>query len=512
MSFEEQTPDKIGRYEIVLQIARGGMATVYLARSEGHGGFDRYVALKHTAEHLRSDPYFAEHLVEEAKLVAHLRHPNVVPVLDVGVDERGAVFLVMEYVPGDSLGGLLRAARESKVPLPPRVGLRILLDALAGLHAAHEHADEDGNSHHIVHRDFSPQNILVGTDGVARLTDFGIAKATSRVSFSVAGTMKGKVSYASPEQARGRSVDRRCDVWAAAVVAWEIIAGHKLYPPTPRTLIDIVERPPPRLRTVVADVPQEIDDAIAQSLQLDAAERPASAQAFARMLSAAARDANMLAEIDEVAAYVQRAVGPELEERKHKIAETRRQRSIKPSAFPHGSSRSPFVSSAPLPPLPDIPLTEAPVTSSSTESTEDGPLGHQDGGALRALPDPAAPDRARARDRVLLAGQRALVPAWLLEKRRLMVIGAAAGAVVLLVIVIAALSGGSSDADATVRASASASAAGGAALPAPPGTNSSTSVMPSLGAPEPLPPQLEITANLPIARVHVGDRVVDMEV
>ncbi|HEY8074109.1 MAG TPA: protein kinase, partial [Labilithrix sp.] len=160
-------PQRIGPYEIILPIAKGGMATVFLARSEGLGGFDRYVALKLTAPALRSDPLFAKHLIEEGKLVAHLRHTNVVPVLDVGECDDG-VYLVMEYVPGDSLSGLIRTGKASEGTLPLKVSMRVLCDALLGLHAAHEHTDEEGHSLKIVHRDFSPQNILVGTDGVAR--------------------------------------------------------------------------------------------------------------------------------------------------------------------------------------------------------------------------------------------------------------------------------------------------------------------------------------------------------
>src|SRR5205823_4830227 len=125
MGDSEEALERIGRYEILLPIAKGGMATVYLARSEGHGGFDRYVAVKLTLPHLRDSPEFSAHLLDEAKLVAHIRHTNVVPVLDVGQDVHG-VFLVMDYVAGDSLAGLYRLAAEQDTPLPPRVGLRVL--------------------------------------------------------------------------------------------------------------------------------------------------------------------------------------------------------------------------------------------------------------------------------------------------------------------------------------------------------------------------------------------------
>lgn len=560
MGFGGQVPDKIGRYEIVLQIARGGMATVYLARAEGHGGFDRYVALKLTAEHLRDDPEFGQHLVEEAKLVAHLRHTNVVPVLDVGTDEQRAVFLVMEYVPGDSLGGLVRAAKKANLLVPPRIGMRVLIDALAGLHAAHEHADEDGNPHRLVHRDFSPQNILVGTDGIARLTDFGIAKAASRASITVAGTMKGKISYASPEQARGQELDRRCDVWAAGVVAWEVLAGRKLYPSNERTLLDIVKAPPPRVRTVVPDLPGDLDEAIAYALQLEAANRPATAQAFARILGTAARDANLLAELDEVADYVQVAVAPVLEERKQKIAEARRVRAqVKAASAPAAATGTDDAGDTELlPSLPEIPmvtrrLVDAPTVPSSVADHLRGTPAS--GGSIPANPmafeaNPTAfapelrPSDASVRRhadvpsatgpgvpttpafvRSSLASIQELKQtvvdraARFIAERPALVIGGASAITTMLLLgaalVVVVSRGPSADAAPTAVASvrvappASSSVAGGsptngaAADPSPP---------PSLGEAEPLPAQLQLVANQPIARVRIGKRVVDVEV
>src|SRR5262245_48327392 len=152
-------PQRIGRYQVLLRIASGGMATVYLARTRGIGGFERDVAIKlsHASDHAD----FASELLEEAKLASRLRHPNIVPVLDVGESPVG-VFLVMEYVPGDSLAGLVRAARTAGDPLGRRIAMRILLDAMAGLHAAHELVDDVGAPLGLVHRDFTPHNILVG--------------------------------------------------------------------------------------------------------------------------------------------------------------------------------------------------------------------------------------------------------------------------------------------------------------------------------------------------------------
>lgn len=505
-------PDRIGRYDIVIQIARGGMATVFLARAEGHGGFDRYVALKLTAEHLRDDPEFGQHLVEEAKLVAHLRHQNVVPVLDVGEQGEGVVFLVMDYVPGDSLGGLFKLARQNNDPVTPRIGLRILVDALAGLHAAHEHKDEDGRPLKIIHRDFSPQNILVGTDGIARLTDFGIAKAASRASVTVAGTMKGKVSYASPEQARGGQLDRRCDVWAAGVIAWEIFAGRKLYPANERTLLDVVKGPPQRLKSFIPNIPPEIDEAIARALGFELDERTPTAQQFARELVAAARPHNLIAEVDEVAEYVQRQVAAVLEDRKTAIADARARREGTPiSASATPSEKE--MKTVPLPSLPDFP--GQPPQSQRAAPPQPPPVSER----WSTPSNPSNPSATPAGTELTADPLGLMKPPGLadtiqrfVKEKPAIAIGAASCVAVLLlgIIIVAALSGGGSKADKLAAASASASAL----PPVVPATTTPTNVVapPSLGEPEPLPASLDVTANAPIAHLQLGKRTVDMEV
>jgi len=297
------------------------MATVYLARSRGAGGFVREVALKLTHSHLRTHEHFAEDLLEEAKLAARIRHRNVVPVLDAGDDPRG-VFLVMEYVEGDTLAGLIKRGKRSGTPLPRGVGLRILIDVLAGLHAAHELCDENGVFIALVHRDFSPQNILVALDGVAQLTDFGVAKAATRLGNTVSGMVKGKISYMSPEQARGQSLDRRSDVWAAGVVAWQILAGKRLYDATGdvSTLLRIVTEPPPRLRDAAPDVPAALERAVSQALTMNTEDRYPTAEAFARALSEAATAEGLLATHDDVARCVRELVGDRLASRRTTIA------------------------------------------------------------------------------------------------------------------------------------------------------------------------------------------------
>jgi serine/threonine-protein kinase len=317
-------PERIGRYDVLLPVASGGMATVYLARSRGVGGFMRDVALKLTHAHLRDHPEFTTDLLDEAKLAVAIRHPNVVPILDVGEDPFG-LFLVMDYIEGDTLSGLIRRAGPQK--LPEAVALRIVLDALAGLHAAHELRDERGEPLGLVHRDVSPHNVLVGVDGISRLADFGIAKAASRMGQTQSGLLKGKVGYMSPEHARGKSLDRRSDVWAAGVVVWEALAGRRLHGSEDvSTLLKIVTEPAPLLRSVNAAVPGGIEEAVAWALEIDVEARCPSAQAFARSLAQAAKSSFGIAEPDEVGAFVEATVGQRLAERRARIAEVQKLR------------------------------------------------------------------------------------------------------------------------------------------------------------------------------------------
>ena len=239
-------PERVGRYELLLPVGTGGMATVYLARVSVVEGVFRQVALKLMHPSVQADSDNAVSLLEEAKLAAQIRHPNVVTVVEVGDSPHG-IFLVMDYVEGDTLSGLRRTRRKQGGQLPPNIAGRIMLDSLAGLHAAHELKDELGQPLHLVHRDFSPQNILVGTDGISRLTDFGVAKAAGRSNVTKSGIIKGKVAYMSPEQALGKEVDRRCDVWAAGVVCWELLAGQRplLRPRSSRHAAQARARAPP---------------------------------------------------------------------------------------------------------------------------------------------------------------------------------------------------------------------------------------------------------------------------
>lgn len=314
--------ERLGRYEILLPIASGGMASVYLALGHGISGFQRQVAVKLIHPHLRSNTELIDSLREEGLLTTRIRHRNVVPVLDVGLNEQG-MFLVMEYIEGDSLSGLARAARNVGQSIPTPIAMRILTDALAGLHAAHELRDENGRLLDVVHRDFSPQNILVSMEGVALLTDFGIAKAATRIAHTATGIVKGKLSYLSPEQVQLQPIDRRADVWAAGMVAWEMLTGKARHAEGNAfgTLLDIVQNAPPRVRTIRKDLNEAIDDAVSSALTLDLTKRCATAKQFRDALLAACPRRSDLADVDEVASFMRDLLGEKMLERRVRVSE-----------------------------------------------------------------------------------------------------------------------------------------------------------------------------------------------
>lgn len=221
-------PTIVGRYAIYDAIASGGMATVHLGRLVGPAGFSRTVAIKRLHPQLAQDREIAQMLLEEARLAARIQHPNVVPTLDV-VEADNQMLLVMEYVRGDSLSRLVRSAQQSNVRLPVNVSVAIMLNALAGLHAAHEATDERGGPLGLVHRDVSPQNIMVGVDGTARVLDFGVAKAEGRLVTTREGEVKGKVMYMSREQLAGETVTRAADIYAAGIILYEALTGLRMF-------------------------------------------------------------------------------------------------------------------------------------------------------------------------------------------------------------------------------------------------------------------------------------------
>jgi serine/threonine protein kinase len=306
----------LGAYTILTRLASGGMATVFAGTKLGMAGFERLVAIKCCHPHLSHDEEFITMFLDEARLAARIHHPNVVATLDVG--SAAWLYLVMDYVEGDSLAGLLRRARARQTTVPLEVTIRVLLDTLAGLHAAHELRGSDGRSLNLVHRDVSPQNILVGADGISRITDFGIALAAARSTSTQEGKLKGKFSYMAPEQVRGEAATRRIDVFAAGIVLWEALTGRPLF----RRKDDVAtvnavlreEVVPPS--HIVPSLPRGLDAIVLKALERVPEHRFADAEEFSDALEELNLDR---VTPKAVAAYVDATLGEELAQRREAI-------------------------------------------------------------------------------------------------------------------------------------------------------------------------------------------------
>jgi eukaryotic-like serine/threonine-protein kinase len=286
LPLEDERPLRVGRYLLAARLASGGMSSVHLGRLVGAAGFGRTVAIKQLHPHLAEEREFVSMLLDEARLASRVRHPNVVSVTDV-VQAEGQLLLVMDYVPGVSMAELLRLALDDGRPLPLPIVSAIGCGILHGLHAAHEATDERGRPLGIVHRDVSPQNVLVGSDGVARLVDFGVAKAAGRLHTTVDGQVKGKLAYMAPEQLRSASVDRRADVYAAALVIWEAVTLQRPFGEDSDAPLVRVQNDIPPVDRVRAGVPPALTDLLGRGLQRVAERRIGSAQQMALELAAA---------------------------------------------------------------------------------------------------------------------------------------------------------------------------------------------------------------------------------
>lgn len=272
----------VGRYVVHDRIAAGGMATVHVGRLLGAAGFSRTVAIKRLHDAYAKDPDFVAMLLDEARLAAAIRHPNVVPTLDV-VAEDDELLVVMEYVEGDSVAHLTKLTLEASARVPIAFAAAIAAQALHGLHAAHEAHDKNGEPLGIVHRDVSPQNILVGIDGVSRVLDFGIAKAASRATATEDGQVKGKTAYMAPEQLQHSAVDRRTDIFAASVVLWELICGRRLFfADSPTEIMSrVLTAPIDSPERYAPNVPPALAAVVMQGLAREPSKRYATAEAMA---------------------------------------------------------------------------------------------------------------------------------------------------------------------------------------------------------------------------------------
>jgi serine/threonine-protein kinase len=313
---------RVGDYEIIARLKSGGMATLFLGRRGGAAGFSRHVAIKVVHPHLGRDSNFVRMFVDEAKLSARISHPNVVHVEELG-EADGTHFLVMEYVHGCSLSDMLKALSRLSRRLSPDLSVWIAMKVLEGLHAAHELRDEQRQLLNVVHRDVSPQNVLISQTGNVKLIDFGIAKAKGRQQQTATGALKGKLSYMPPEQAYGQKLDRRADIYALGIVLWEMLTMRRVFrADNDLAMLDEVRNPriaPPS--TYSQDVTPELDAAVMFALAPDREARPKTALELRRRLAEACPKALAL-DVGHMAEVVEAVLGEELEARRRELPES----------------------------------------------------------------------------------------------------------------------------------------------------------------------------------------------
>ncbi|MFH2008713.1 MAG: serine/threonine-protein kinase, partial [bacterium] len=275
-----------GRFELLIEMGRGGMATLYLARIQGPQQFEKLLAIKKIHDHLSYEDQFVDMFLDEARIVALIHHPNVATLFDMGqIDD--AYFIAMEYVHGQNLTDVLRAGSRHADRFPWSRAVRIVADAAAGLHAAHTLRNSDGAPLQVVHRDVSPQNILVSYDGHVKVVDFGIAYAAEKLSITGAGTLKGKVGYMAPEQTDARPVDFRADVFALGVVLYETTTISRLFrgASDAETLLQVRQAVVPSPRSKNPDLPPALEQIIYKALARRPEDRFSSAEELSDRLN-----------------------------------------------------------------------------------------------------------------------------------------------------------------------------------------------------------------------------------
>ncbi|HEY8039567.1 MAG TPA: protein kinase [Polyangiaceae bacterium] len=306
----------LGRYRVVDEIGVGGMASVHLARMDGPGGFQKWVAIKRIHPHLVEDESFVNMFLDEARVAARISHPNVATVFELGKHE-DTYWIAMEYLHGEPLREVMRRTEDLGQPMPPEIACRVIADAAEGLHSAHELLGRNGEKLGLVHRDVTPHNLFVTYDGSTKVVDFGIAKFSSRMANTRAGTLKGKLAYMSPEQVAGEPIDRRTDVFALGVVLWELTTGQRLFRMESDldTLAKVQECNVPRPSTIVRGYPIDLEKIVMKALAKTKNERYRTAREFSRALQSLLMRRGLFIASDEVATYMSSVFGDRIQKR-----------------------------------------------------------------------------------------------------------------------------------------------------------------------------------------------------
>ncbi|MBI4950657.1 MAG: protein kinase [Myxococcales bacterium] len=306
----------LGRYRVVDEIGVGGMASVHLARVDGPGGFQKWIAIKRIHPHLVEDDQFVDMFLDEARIAAGINHANVAQVFDLGKDDN-TYWIAMEYLHGEPLREVMRRAEEVRTIVPPHIAARICADAAEGLHAAHELRGRNGQLLGLVHRDVTPHNLFVTYDGYTKVVDFGIAKVIDRLASTRAGTLKGKLAYMSPEQVRGQDVDRRTDIFALGVVLWEITTNQRLF--RMETDLDTLEKVQacavPLPSTKVPNYPKELEQVVMTALAPRPEQRFQTARDFSRALQRYLMTSGYFVGPEDVGEYVKNLFADRVQKR-----------------------------------------------------------------------------------------------------------------------------------------------------------------------------------------------------
>ncbi len=362
-------PNRIGRYEVLGQLATGGMAEILLARLSGPSDFKRAVVIKRILRQYAQTSSFVAMFLDEARTIASIRHPNVVQVQDLGEDG-GDVFLVLEYVAGENLSSVLRRATSEGKRLEPALVAHVIAEACAGLHAAHELVSESGQHQNLVHRDVSPQNIFVAYDGHVKLLDFGVALTEGRLARTEAGDVKGKFEYMSPEQANGERLDRRSDIFAMGIVLYELGTGRRLFKRASanRALEAIMKEPVIPPSRLVDGFPPALELATMRALAKKPEDRYATAAEMRKDLLEIAR--SVTSPVESMAEHMQRWFPKRIAEKEELLRKVRDGAEVTrvPSAEVDENVRIPQVPDHPAPvpvPVPvnvpvPVPVPEVP--------------------------------------------------------------------------------------------------------------------------------------------------------
>ncbi|MFU8806187.1 MAG: protein kinase domain-containing protein [Bradymonadaceae bacterium] len=300
--------ESLGKYTLVRHIATGGMAEIWLAEQTGPGGFNKELVIKRILPHLAKDTHFTQMFLDEARIVAHLTHPNIGQVYELG-EVDGSYFIAMEFIDGVDLSALQEKAIESGLPVPVEICTRIIRDVLIALDYAHDFSDKDGNHVGLIHRDISPQNVLVSNDGIVKLVDFGVAKAALNESKTEAGAVKGKFAYMAPEQIQNQVLDRRADLFGVGILFYELLTGVKPFGDELAAVSQILSADPADPRTHRGDVPEVLVQIIGQALAKDREQRFESADAMVAALEGFLQEQNSFVTPRDLSVYVRQLRG-----------------------------------------------------------------------------------------------------------------------------------------------------------------------------------------------------------